>query len=174
MPRTSIQVALLARDVMTPDPITVSESLSVSDLARLFTENQISGVPVTDDAGALIGVVSQTDLIRRTSGAERPEVQEIRRPTYHQLLDSGIFEEFDEEFLSALPEEEIVGEICSRSAITAPPEFPLLDLLELMVAHDVHRVVVVDVDRQPVGIVSSMDVLRCIRDCRHGQRTASA
>lgn len=174
MPRSSIHVELRAQDIMTPDPITVSESLTVSDLARIFTENQISGVPVTDDTGALVGVVSQTDVIRRSAGEESAEGNEVRRPTYYQLLDSGNLEEFDDELLAALPQEEIVGEICSRSVITSHPAYPLLDLLELMVAHDVHRVIVVDEDRQPVGIVSSMDVLRGIRTCRHRPRSPSA
>ena len=62
-----VNTELKAKDVMTADPVCVSPSTRIRELARVFEEHEISGVPVTDQEGKVIGVVSKTDLIRRCS-----------------------------------------------------------------------------------------------------------
>ena len=61
---------LSARDVMTNPVATVWPSMSVGDLARLLSEKRISGVPVVDHTGALVGIVSQADILSRRRGEE--------------------------------------------------------------------------------------------------------
>jgi CBS domain-containing protein len=64
---------VMARDVMTPDPLTLRPESSVHEAARLLSENRISGAPVIDQSGAICGIVSEYDLIAR-SGATVAEV----------------------------------------------------------------------------------------------------
>ena len=61
-----------ARDVMTSPVITIKRTASVREAAKLFLERHISGVPVVDDLGKLVGMVTEGDLIRRSeSGIEQ-------------------------------------------------------------------------------------------------------
>lgn len=54
-----------ACDVMTPEPVCVEPSTTLSQLARVFEENDISAAPVVNEEGRVIGIASKTDLIRR-------------------------------------------------------------------------------------------------------------
>lgn len=54
---------MLAKDIMTKDVITVSPTTTVKSLAKVLTQNQISGVPVTDKQGKILGLVSQSDIV---------------------------------------------------------------------------------------------------------------
>lgn len=56
---------MLVKDVMTPDPITVAETSSIQDTARLLTRHRISGLPVVDGDGKVVGVVSEFDLLSK-------------------------------------------------------------------------------------------------------------
>jgi CBS domain-containing protein len=56
---------MVARDIMTRDVITARPSLSVKELAMLMVKNQISGLPVSDEAGKIIGLVSEADIIAK-------------------------------------------------------------------------------------------------------------
>ena len=56
---------MLAKDIMTKKVITVSPLTTVKDLAKSLTENDISGVPVADKTGKLLGIVSATDIVAK-------------------------------------------------------------------------------------------------------------
>jgi len=75
---------LNASDVMIKDVITVKESTPIKEVARLFSENKITGVPVVNEEGLLAGVLSETDIIRKTNsiGAWSPSTagQIMTRP----------------------------------------------------------------------------------------------
>ena len=78
------KTARLAKDVMTPEPVCVEPSTSIRELAEVFETNEVSGVPVIDEEGKVIGVVSKTDLIRRCSEGlgDRPPAYlfEVKKP----------------------------------------------------------------------------------------------
>jgi predicted transcriptional regulator len=69
-------MSLYASDVMVKDVITVSESTPLKEVARLFGEKKITGAPVVNDQGELVGVISETDIIRKTTniGAWSPSL----------------------------------------------------------------------------------------------------
>lgn len=75
---------LNASDVMIRDVITVAESMPIKEAARLFNENKITGAPVVNAEGDLVGVLSETDIIRKTNsiGAWSPSTagQIMTRP----------------------------------------------------------------------------------------------
>src|SRR5215470_17733140 len=67
------EARMQARDMMISPVITIREDEAVRNAARLLIENRISAVPVVDDAGKLVGIVSEGDLMRRPeAGTERP------------------------------------------------------------------------------------------------------
>src|SRR5262245_46348352 len=69
-------MTLYASDVMVKDVITVTESMPLKDVARMFVEKKITGAPVVNAEGDLVGVISETDIIRKTNniGAWSPSM----------------------------------------------------------------------------------------------------
>jgi len=65
-----MSVSLVARDVMSTEVVTVSPSMTVQELALLLSEKRISGVPVVDHKGELVGVVSEADILSRKMNEE--------------------------------------------------------------------------------------------------------
>jgi len=68
---------LNASDIMTTDVITVKKETNLKDLARLLYRNHINGVPVVDDDGLLIGIICESDLIRKDKKLHIPTVVAI-------------------------------------------------------------------------------------------------
>jgi CBS domain-containing protein len=130
---------LLARDVMTTELITVNPGTPLSEFARICTEDNISGCPVTRVDGALCGIVSKTDLLRR--------LLEDRPPhgTTHD------FPVWDEDVRQ-------VGDIMTEHVLTVGPLTPLAEIAERMARDRIHRVVVMEGDKL-LGLVTSIDLL---------------
>ena len=143
----------IAKEIMTAEPVCAEPSMTIRQLARLFEENEISGCPVVDAEGRVIGVVSKTDLIRRCSqGApDRP-------PGYlFELIGDQERLETDSDLV---PEPLIcVQDFMSEGTVTVTPETPASKIASIMYRSRVHRVVVVDEERFPVGIITSLDLL---------------
>jgi CBS domain-containing protein len=123
---------LVVADVMTVDPITVAPDAPIELAERLLRMNQISGLPVVDDDGALLGVISQTDLLLAGS----PSVGAALRNRPNGLR---------------------VGELMSSPAITVPLGASLHDAACRMRDARVHRLVAVDDNGRPIGVLAAMD-----------------
>lgn len=141
------------RDVMTEKPACVESGDSLRDLARMLDENEISGAPVVDDQERLVGVVSRTDLLRRL--LEGPSEA---RPSedWLDLLAAdhvGTFE-IDVARLGT------VDDVMSIDPVTATPEETVATVARRLAAARVHRAIVVDPSRHPIGIVTTLDLLK--------------
>jgi len=148
---SKISTHTIASEIMTPEPVCAEPAMTIRQLARLFEENEISGCPVVDQEGRVIGVVSKTDLIRRCSEgtADQP-------PGY---LFEVISEQGGEDGV-VIPEPLIcVQDFMSGGAVTVTPTTPAAKVAALMFESRIHRVVVVDEERFPVGIITSLDLL---------------
>lgn len=145
--------SLRARDVMTREPVCVEPTTTMVALARILEENEISGAPVVDRQGRVVGVVSRTDLVRRCmqGDGERP-------PAYmFESLEEQSGEDMEED---VEPEPPVcVDEFMSGEPDTVLPDAPLLDVARLLAEARIHRVVVVDEDDFPLGIITSLDLL---------------
>jgi CBS domain-containing protein len=129
---TATQYALSAGDLMTIDPVVVVLDAPIEEAERLIRTRGVSGLPVVDAAGALVGVVSQTDFMHLAN----PDVRSL---IHHKA--SGIR----------------VGEVMSRPPITVRLTTPLVNAARAMVDERVHRVVVVDDESRPLGVLAAMD-----------------
>ena len=123
---------LLVADVMTIDPIVVRDDASLEEAARLLRAYSVSGLPVVDRRGVLVGVISKTDLV---AIEEAPIGRLIRTEA------SGLR----------------VGELMTSPAITVPMTGSLGDAAKLMCDRRVHRLVALDDDGRPVGVLSAFD-----------------
>jgi|SoiMethySBSTD1v2_1073268.scaffolds.fasta_scaffold606689_2 CBS domain-containing protein len=141
------------RDVMTPDPVCATSGSNLRDVARLLDEYEISGLPVVDDQDRLIGVISRTDLLRRL--LEGPPTAR-RDEDWLDLLtaDSATSVDVDVARLGT------VDDLMSVDPIIARTEETLARIARRMADERVHRLVVVDENRHPIGILTTLDVLK--------------
>ncbi len=124
------------RDIMTSEVRTINYEASVKELSALFEELHISGVPVVDKNGSLVGVVSQSDL---GSGVGDPPLA-------------------TEEGLDAAK----VADIMTEHVVTIEASEDVLKLVTIMEQDGIHRVFVTS-GEELVGVVSSMDLVRLLK-----------
>jgi len=145
--------SMRATDFMTRDVATVTPETLIEDLCDLFRERRITGAPVVDQGGRLVGIVSKDDVLFRGRGV----VTEARQtPDIRSLFSSG-FVGFDQGRNGPAT----VGQIMTRDVLSAPEESTVDDLCRLMWEHRIHRVPIVR-GSLLVGIVSALDVCRAV------------
>ncbi|MBW4539065.1 MAG: CBS domain-containing protein [Myxacorys chilensis ATA2-1-KO14] len=149
-------MAKTVADVMTSTPITVKPETPLSDVIKTIAEKRISGLPVTDESGHLVGVISETDLMWRETN--------VTPPAYIMLLDSVIYLEnpgrYEKDLHKALGQ--TVGEVMSDNPVTIAPEKPLSEAAKLMHDRQVNRLPVIDASGQIVGILTRGDIVRAM------------
>jgi CBS domain-containing protein len=139
-----------ASDVMVRDVITVLPETSVSDAAKVLLDRGISAVPVVDQDGRLVGIVSEGDLMRRAEiGTQR------RRSWWLELLTPS--ETLAADFVKSHALK--VAEVMNRQVITATEDMSLGAIATLLERHGIKRVPIVR-DGSIVGIVSRANLLR--------------
>jgi len=141
-----------AHDIMTWGAITVEPEATVTRAVRLMLQNKISGLPVVDAKGQLVGMVTEGDFLRRGEiGTER------RRPRWLEfLLGPG---KLAAEYVQAAGQK--VEEIMTSEPRTITPETPLEEVVSLMERHRIKRLPVVQ-DGKLVGIVSRANLLHAL------------
>jgi CBS domain-containing protein len=144
---------LKARDIMTREVHTVSPDTTVEELAHLFVETGVSAMPVVDDEGKLVGIVTETDLIAR----DRP----LHIPTVISLFDWVVYVESQERFREQVKKitARQVREICTTDVASCSPDTLVCDIASLMVDRSVHLVPVIE-DQRLVGVVARLDIIR--------------
>ena len=128
---TDLRVA----DLMTIDPITVPVDASIEEAEELLRRFHISGLPVTDGDGRLVGVISQTDLLRARAAED--------------LWDQwpGL----------------TARHLMTSPALTATVRTSVYEAVTRLEAHHVHRLVIVDDDgTTPIGVISTTDLVRAM------------
>jgi len=141
-----------AHDVMTWGAITVEPEASVARAVRLMLQNKISGLPVVDSQGQLVGMVTEGDFLRRGElGTQR------QRPRWLEfLLGPG---PLAAEYVRSSGQK--VGEIMTIEPKTVTPDTPLDEIVRLMERHRIKRLPVVQ-DGKLVGIVSRANLLHAL------------
>ncbi|MBV9835379.1 MAG: CBS domain-containing protein [Alphaproteobacteria bacterium] len=141
-----------AIDIMTTNVITVSPETSVYDAAQLLLRHRITSLPVLNAEKRLVGLISESDLMRRNETK-----CEKRCPWWSAVFASDL--RLASEFLRT--HGRLVSDVMSSAVTTAHARMSLRELAELMERHVIKRLPVVDGDRL-VGIVSRRDLLRAL------------
>jgi CBS domain-containing protein len=148
--------SMKAAEIMVSDVISVRPDQSVRDVAEILLRCRISGVPVLDSAGDLVGMVSEGDLMRRAdTGTEH------RRSWWLRLLmgREGLAEEYVKEHSRK------VSDIMTGTVITASPETSWGELADLMERNGIKRLPIVK-NRKVVGLVSRANLLQALATMR--------
>ena len=146
------------KDVMTPDVMTVADEMTTDELVRFLTEREISGAPVVDGQGRLIGVVSMTDIGRHL--AEPSDYMQAAAPDfYRDTADDVSLEDLGRRHL----EEPFVTvrDVMTPAVHQVPGDASVAEAARIMVEHHIHRLIVTR-DKEPVGIITSIDLLRVL------------
>ena len=152
-------MAKTVADSMTRDLLTVHPETPLSEAVQLLAKNRISGLPVITSAGALVGILSESDLMWQATGAPLP--------AYIMLLDSVIYLKnpvrYNEELHKALGQ--TVGEVMSRDQVTTIiPTASLREAAQLMHTKKVTRLPVVDTSGTLVGILTQGDIVQAMAE----------
>jgi CBS domain-containing protein len=141
---------LKVRDLMTPEVVTVRPTTPIKDVAKLLVEHRISGMPVVDDGGRVVGVVSEGDLIVKEQGVDSVE----RRPLARIFGDSTETREQLAKVVALT-----AGDAMSAPAVTISVDALVSEAAATMTRNRVNRLPVVE-GRELVGVVSRADVVR--------------
>ncbi len=145
----------IAKDIMTSDVITTTRDQSIKELSELFVTHKINGVPVVDDNGGVIGVVTQGDLIEQQKN--------LHIPTVIALFDAVLFIESAKKFEAEAQKltGKTVNDIYHRNPITVTSSPEANEVATLMAEKDVHTIPVVDGGKL-VGVIGKIDVIKSI------------
>ena len=138
-----------AHHIMTRDVITVTPHTGIEDAANIMLRTHISGLPVMDDAGQLVGIVSESDFLRRSEiGTGR------KRAKWLQFLMGPGWAASD--FVHERGRK--VEDVMTQDPVTVGEETPLEDLVRLMEKNDIKRLPVLS-GKRLVGIVTRSNLL---------------
>jgi len=148
-------MSLTAADIMTRNVVTAGPNASVAEVAKLLTDHEISAVPVCDEQGKPLGMVSEGDLMR-PFGKENT----LKRAWWLNLLAEGT--ELAPAFVDYVRlDHRSARDLMVAPVITAPADASVPELADLLARHRIKRVPIVRDDRI-VGIVSRADVIRAL------------
>ena len=148
---------ITAKNIMTRDVITISPETEIARAAKLLLTNRINGVPVVNDAGELVGILCQSDLIIQQKN--------IPIPSLFTLLDGYIpltsSKKIDREVEKIAAKK--VADAMTAKPVTIGPDTGIEEIAAFMVGKNYHTLPVVDGGKL-VGIVGKEDVLRTLID----------
>ena len=144
---------LTADDLMSREVTVISHHLSLRMAAHLLSQAHVSGAPVIDADGACVGVISSTDFVHWAEG--RHNTRRDWSPPDCACSDWQVVD------VEALPTEE-VGTYMTADPVTALPTTQVRELARMMIDAHIHRIIIVDEEKRPVGVVSTTDVLAAL------------
>jgi CBS domain-containing protein len=143
-------------EVMTPTPITVTPEMLLKEAIAILVEHKISGLPVVDGEGELLGILSESDLMWQETGVEPPP--------YIMILDSIIYLKnpgrYEKEIHKALGQ--TVADVMSDKPISIKGNQPVKKAAQILHDKQIRRLPVLDEDGKVIGIITQGDIIRAM------------
>jgi CBS domain-containing protein len=150
-------MATLVRDVMDADPVTVRPDTDVQTLVRTLRQHELQGVPVVDEDGRCVGIVTESDLVIPD------EEGDLHLPHYINLFGGTVFLEpirhFEDRLRKALAS--TAGDMMTRNPTTVSPDTDVHEAARVIAESGHNRLPVTEDDRL-VGVVTRVDVLEAL------------
>ena len=145
---------LLAKDIMTKKVITINQDASIEELSNLLLDSKISGVPVADNDGKIVGIATEGDIIVKDAN--------LHFPRYFKLLDSIIYLESLTKFKNSLKKHLAtkVSEIMTSDIVSCIAETSVDDVASMMVENKINRIPVLSADKKLEGIITRADIIK--------------
>lgn len=141
------------KNIMTRDVITVREDDTVERCANLLITHDLSGLPVINEVGKVVGMVTEGDLIRRASRIEGPAALEVLGGIFY--LESP--KKFVDDLVKSMGN--LAKDIMTKDLITVSPDKAIEDAATLLVRNKIKRLPVIDKEGNLIGIVSRKDIM---------------
>ncbi|MDY6978814.1 MAG: CBS domain-containing protein [Pseudomonadota bacterium] len=143
---------LTVREIMTPDIITVTPDTALSDAARILVEKRISGLPVTDEDGKLVGVVTEADFLCA-----------MGIPCHHPT--HSVWQTLENLFrhpprTTDMPSR--VGDVMVTRVVSIHENQTLDDVIEQMKKHHIKRLIVTDDQQRVNGIITRSNLVQVL------------
>ncbi|AIJ05398.1 signal transduction protein with CBS domains [Methanocaldococcus bathoardescens] len=153
---------MLIKDIM-KKPIVVYEDNDLIDVIKLFRRNKISGAPVLNKNGKLVGIISESDIVKTI--VTHNEDLNLILPSPLDLIELPLrtalkIEEFMEDLENALKTK--VRDVMTRKVIVAKPDMTINDAAKLMVENNIKRLPVVDDEGNLIGIITRGDLIEAL------------
>jgi len=142
-------------DIMKKDVITVKRETTLRELAEIFETRNIGSLPVVDDSGAPIGIVTESDLIEQGRSLHIPTVISL----FDWVIPLGGERSLERDIQKITAQ--TVGEIFSPELISISPSDPLSKAADIMSEHKLHALPVLE-GKKLVGIVARIDIIRTL------------
>jgi predicted transcriptional regulator len=153
VPSPTSLFSLTAADLMSAPPVTIPEEMSLRGAAHRLVQAAVTGAPVVNSEGRCIGVLSTTDFAHWMDREHHGPAACATAPAFcapWQMVDA-----------EELPDE-IVHDLMTRDAVMVAASTLLTEVVRKMIDAHIHRVIVTDASRRPIGVVSSTDVLAAV------------
>lgn len=147
-----------AIDIMTPEVIVAKKDDLISDIANLLIKQKIGGLPVVDENNKIVGIISETDIIKKNKHVEPPVGLNILQGIIY-FEDMKKFEKDMKEIASYK-----VEDLMSKDIIKVREEDTLDYIANIMIKKSVNRVPVVDKDKVLKGIICRYDIIKAMYD----------
>jgi CBS-domain-containing membrane protein len=144
---------LRAADLMSRELLLIPEDMPLRDAARTLVRHHVSGAPVVDYRRVLVGVISSSDFVREMT-------HEGGAPSDNGHADC-VYSEWQVVEVDKLTTE-AVRHCMTSDPVTAEEDTPIADLARMMIDAHIHRVIIVDADHSPRGIVTTTDILAAV------------
>jgi len=145
-----------AEDLMSDNPISVRDDASVQEAIALMTDRGFSAAPVIDDSGRAVGVVTVTDILIH----DREYVRYLKIADVTVPADLSEYSSMPDDMGIEVVDRTAVSEIMTPTVFTVRPQTKTVEVVEMMIAHQVHHLFVADDDGTLVGVISMGDILR--------------
>lgn len=146
-------LSLCAKDIMTRDVVSVKPGTSIEETLKVMAENSVSGLPVIDSEGCLVGIITETDVL----------LKGLHAPSEMRTNPNGIFmpnpDKIDEAYLRA--QSSLVEEAMTRKVRVFMEDSLVVDIARAMIEYAINRVPIVR-GCKVVGIVSRRDVIKAM------------
>jgi len=144
-----------AEEMMSDGVMSIDAGATILEAARPLVNGRVSAMPVVDDQGFMVVILSEADVIRQTGGVAPTDLSEKERAARALTVAKS----------------RRVAEVMTRDVVTAGEDTPLRDIADLFLKHGIKRVPILR-DRSVVGIVSRIALLQALHLCRDGSHRA--
>ncbi|MCR8746070.1 CBS domain-containing protein [Romboutsia lituseburensis] len=143
-----------AKDIMTMDVIVANKSDSIADVAQLLIKEKIGGMPVISEDREVVGIISETDIMKKEKYVEAPQVLNLLQG----LIFLNDFKQMEEDMKRIAAYK--VEDLMSTEIITVHENDTFDDVANVMIKKSVNRVPVVDNNNKLKGIICRYDIIR--------------
>jgi CBS domain-containing protein len=149
---------ITAKDIMSTDLITVHKDTDIKTLSKIFIDKKINSVPVVDDEGKLIGIVSETDLVYQDAS--------LHIPTVFSIFDSIFYLQSSKHFKEDLNKitASKVGDIMTGKVLSVKENESIYNIASIITEKKFYSIPVVGNNNELKGIVSRFDIIKSMMD----------